>query len=60
MKALACTVSTEGAPQNSYCRYLCLQGGLQVLLARVARESWGLRSSHCRAQETSPRQASHA
>ena len=22
---------------------------------RVARESWGLRSSHCRAQETSPR-----
>ena len=33
MKALACTVSTEGAPQNSYCRYLCLQGGLQVLLA---------------------------
>ena len=22
---------------------------------RVARESWGLRSSHCRAEETSPR-----
>lgn len=33
MKALARTVSTEGAPQNSYCWYLCLQGGMQVLLA---------------------------
>lgn len=33
MKARAHTVSTEGAPQNSYCRYLCLQGGMQVLLA---------------------------
>ena len=25
---------------------------------RVARESWGLRSSHCRAEETSPRRVS--
>lgn len=33
MKAFACTVSTEGVPQNSYCRYLCLQDELQVLLA---------------------------
>lgn len=33
MKALAHTVSTEGAPQNNCCRYLYLQGGLQVLLA---------------------------
>ena len=24
----------------------------------VARESWGLRSSHCRAEETSPRRVS--
>ena len=24
-------------------------------MPRVARESWGLRSSHCRAEETSPR-----
>ena len=34
-------------------------GNLQLCQSspRVAREGWGLRSSHCRAEETSPRRA---
>ena len=39
--------------------HLALTGDPRVF-SRVARESWGLRSSHCRGQETSPSRVSGA
>ena len=52
----------SGAPQRHRFRQACVLCPSQPWEAqsspRVARESWGLRSSHCRAEETSPKRVS--
>ena len=60
----ACNQDTSAAvnEENGTLVKLVDYNGDQIVVTpssiRVARESWGLRSSHCRAEETSPRRVS--